>query len=70
LPATIGVWVLSSLISYLTLLSPSGLGIKELSLTLLLGLFLADPFPLLIALAMRLIWTVYDVLFGLGALLL
>jgi hypothetical protein len=70
LPATIGVWVLSSLISYVTLLSPSGLGVKELSLTLLLGLFLADPLPLLIALAMRLVWTLYDVLFGLGALLL
>jgi hypothetical protein len=70
LPATIGVWVLSSLISYLTLLSPSGLGVKELSLTLLLGRFLADPLPLLIALAMRLLWTLYDVLFGLGALLL
>jgi len=70
LPATIGVWVLSSLISYLTLLSPSGLGVKELSLTLLLGIFLADPLPLLVALAMRLIWTLYDVLFGLGALLL
>jgi hypothetical protein len=70
LPATIGVWVLSSLISYVTLLSPSGLGVKELSLTVLLGLFLADPLPLLIALAMRLIWTLYDVLFGLVALLL
>ena len=64
LPATIGVWVLSSLVSHLTLLSPSGLGVKELSLTFLLSLLLPDPLPLLIALGMRVIWTVYDVLVG------
>jgi len=67
LPVTIGVWVLASLISYITLLSPSGLGVKELSLTFLLGIFLPDPLPLLIALATRVIWTVYDVLVGLAA---
>jgi hypothetical protein len=70
LPATIGVWVLSSLISYFTLLSPSGLGVKELSLTFLLGAFLPDPLPLLTALAVRVVWTVYDLLVGLGASLL
>ena len=70
LPATIGVWVLSSLVSYLTLLSPSGLGVKEFSLTVLLGVFLPDPLPLLTAIAMRLVWTIYDVVVGLVALLL
>lgn len=67
LPVTIGVWVLSSLIAYLTLLSPSGLGVKELSLAFLLGMYLPDPLPLLIALAMRLIWTVYDIIVGMVA---
>jgi hypothetical protein len=67
LPVIIGVWVLSSLIAYLTLLSPSGLGVKELSLTLLLGILLPDPLPLLIALAIRVIWTVYDLAIGMIA---
>jgi hypothetical protein len=67
LPATIGVWVLSSLVAYLTMFSPSGLGVKELSLTLLLGLYIAEPLPLLIALAFRLIWTVYDIIIGAAA---
>jgi hypothetical protein len=67
LPATIGVWVLSSLVAYLTMFSPSGLGVKELSLTLLLGLYILEPLPLLIALAFRLIWTVYDIIIGAAA---
>lgn len=67
LPVIIGVWVLSSLVAYFMMLSPSGLGIKEMSLTLLLGLFLPEPLPLLIALAIRLLWTVYDILLGVAA---
>ena len=69
LPLT-GVWILSNLISYLTLFSPSGLGIKETSLAFLLGLSLPDPLPLIIALAIRLLWTVYDVIVGLAVLFL
>lgn len=64
LPVTIGIWVLSSEISYITLLSPSGLGIKELSLTVLLGTLLPDPLPLIIALGIRIIWTIYDLAIG------
>lgn len=67
LPTMIGVWVLASLVAYLTLLSPSGLGVKELSLTLLLSIVLPDPLPLLIALAVRVIWTVYDLAIGMIA---
>jgi hypothetical protein len=70
LPAMVGVWVMSSLASYLTLFSPSGLGVKELSAALLLGTFLPDPLPLLIVLALRLIWTAYDVVIGVAVLLL
>lgn len=67
LARVIGVWVLSSLLAFFTLLSPSGLGVRELSITFLLGLFLPDPLPLLIALAMRVIWTAYDVIAGVVA---
>lgn len=67
LPLIIGVWVLSSLIAYLMSFSPSGLGVKELSLVYLLGIPLPEPFPLLIALAVRLIWTIYDIIIGLVA---
>jgi glycosyltransferase 2 family protein len=69
-PQMVGVWVLSTLFAYLTLFSPSGLGVKEVSLTVLLGLFLQDPLPLLIALGIRLIWTAYDVAVGAVAWLL
>jgi len=64
LAQTVAVFVLSTLVAYLTLVSPSGLGVKEVSITFLLGLFLPDPVPLLTALGMRVIWTVYDVLIG------
>ena len=67
LPVTVGVWVLSSLAAYLMMLSPSGLGVKEMSLTLLLSLLLPEPLPLLVALAIRLIWTIYDILLGVAA---
>jgi hypothetical protein len=70
LPTIIGIWIISNLISYLMLLSPSGLGVKETSLAFLLGFALPDPLPLLIALAIRVIWTVYDLLVGAGVLLL
>jgi hypothetical protein len=70
LPTIIGVWVLSSLIAYLTLLSPSGLGIKELSLVVLLGIILPSPLPILIALGIRIVWTLYDLLIGAAAWLL
>jgi hypothetical protein len=70
LPAIIGIWVLSSEVSYLTLLSPSGLGVKELSLSFLLGIFLPEPLPLLTALGIRIIWTVYDILVGCASLIL
>ncbi|MBN1317886.1 MAG: hypothetical protein JXA42_20545, partial [Anaerolineales bacterium] len=64
LPIVISTWILSSLISYITLFSPSGFGVKELSLTLLLGLFLSEPLPLITALAIRVVWTIYDMLIG------
>jgi len=70
LPVIIGAWVLSSLVSYLTLLSPSGLGVKELSLTLLFGLFTPDPLPLIIALAIRIVWTIYDILISVAVMAL
>jgi hypothetical protein len=64
LPMVLSIWFLSSLATYLTAFSPSGLGVRELSLTLLLGTLFPDPLPLLIALASRLLWTIYDLLFA------
>lgn len=64
IPLAISAMVLSSLIAFVTLLSPSGLGVKEMSLTILLSAFLAEPLPLLVALAIRAVWTVYDVILG------
>lgn len=68
LPYIAGVWVLSTLIAQLTMFSPSGLGIKEMSLTVMLEPVLPPPLPLLVALATRLVLTVYDLLIGALAL--
>ncbi len=68
LPVTLAAWFVSNMVSYAVLLSPGGLGLRELSLTVLLGVSLKDPLPLLIALAMRLTWTAYDLVVGLAAL--
>jgi uncharacterized membrane protein YbhN (UPF0104 family) len=70
LPGIIGVWTLASLVAYLTLLTPSGLGVKELSLTFLLGFYLPEPLPLIVALAIRALWTVYEIIVGLVSLAL
>lgn len=64
LPQITGVWILSSLVAFVTLLTPSGLGVRELSITLLLGTLMPDPLPLLIALATRAIWTACDLVVG------
>jgi ABC-type thiamin/hydroxymethylpyrimidine transport system permease subunit len=68
LPEIIGVWTLASLVSYLTLLTPGGFGVKELSLTFLLGFYLPEPLPLVVALAIRVLWTVYEIVAGLAAM--
>lgn len=65
LPEIIGVWTIASLVSYFTLFTPSGFGIKELSLTFLLGFYLPEPLPLIIALALRILWTMYEIIAGL-----
>ncbi|MDD3827985.1 MAG: hypothetical protein PHY79_18620 [Anaerolineae bacterium] len=70
LPQAVSVFVMSTLVAYLTIISPSGLGVKEVSITFLLGLFLPDPVPLLSALGMRIVWTGYDVIIGIVAWLL
>ncbi|MGC9358559.1 MAG: hypothetical protein ACP5GX_11860 [Anaerolineae bacterium] len=70
IPEIIGVWTLASLVSYFTLLTPSGLGVKELSLTFLLGFYLPEPLPLVVALAARILWTVYEIIAGLVSLVL
>ena len=70
LPEIVGVWTLASLVSYLTLLAPSGFGVKELSLTFLLGFYLPEPLPLIVALATRVLWTAYEIIAGLASLAL
>lgn len=65
LPQIVGVWTLASLVAYITSLTPSGFGVKELSLTYLLGFYLPEPLPLIIALVTRLLWTGYELLFAL-----
>lgn len=70
LPQIVGVWTLASLVAYVTSLTPSGFGVKELSLTYLLGFYLPEPLPLVVALVTRLLWTGYEFLFALLAVII
>jgi len=63
-PQIIGIWTLASLMAYVTALAPSGLGVKELSLTYLLKFYLPEPLPLVVALVTRLLWTGYEIIFA------
>ncbi|HID87235.1 MAG TPA: hypothetical protein EYP55_07625, partial [Anaerolineae bacterium] len=53
LPQVIGVWALSELTTYISLVSPSGLGIREVALSVLLGYYVPVPIAVVVALAVR-----------------
>lgn len=63
-PAIIAAWVLSSLLGLLIMILPSGLGVSELSLTLLLSFYMPTPLAALVAIANRFIYTLFELLFA------
>lgn len=63
-PGTIGAWVLAGLAGLLIMILPSGLGVTELSLTLLLSAYMPPPIALLVALVTRLLLTLFELLFA------
>lgn len=66
LPGIIGVWSLSGVVSMVATFSPSGLGIRELTLSMLLSLFIPAGVAVVVAILARLLLTLYEVLWALA----
>mgnify|MGYP001039387780 CR=1 FL=1 len=64
LPAVVGIWVASGLISTLVRITPVGLGLKELTLSVLLGHLVPTPLAIVIALLMRVGITLFEIIWG------
>lgn len=68
LPGIIGAWTLSGVAASLVFLSPSGLGIRELTLSFLLSHYVPTPLAIVVALGMRVGLTVYEAFWAVVAL--
>lgn len=64
-PAVIGSWVFASLLGILIMILPSGLGVTDLSLTLMLSFYMPTPIAALSALGARLMFTLFELIFAL-----
>jgi len=64
MPRVIGAWSLSGIVSVLTAVLPVGLGLRELTLSLLLAQFLPQGVAVVTAIAARLLLTFYEVLWA------
>jgi|YNPNPStandDraft_1061719.scaffolds.fasta_scaffold23212_3 uncharacterized membrane protein YbhN (UPF0104 family) len=67
LPRVIGVWGLSGVVASLVLFSPAGLGIKELTLSVLLALFMPAGLAVVVALLMRVYLTAAELVWAMVA---
>lgn len=67
LPGVIGAWGLSGVVASLIFLSPTGLGIKEITLSLLLALFIPAGLAVVIAILMRLYLTAAEFAWAIAA---
>jgi hypothetical protein len=70
LPTVIGIWTLSGVLAMLTIVLPSSLGVMELTLTTLLSAIVPTGLAVLVALSVRGLTTVFDLLWGGLAMLL
>lgn len=66
IPALIGVWSLSGVVSFLTSFIPFGLGVTELTITTLLSAYIPMSEALVVALLMRVLLTANEVLWALA----
>jgi uncharacterized membrane protein YbhN (UPF0104 family) len=67
-PGLVGAWALSGVVAFLGNISPGGLGVKEVTLTLLLQSYMPASLAVVIAVLMRLITTLYELIWGAIAL--
>jgi hypothetical protein len=58
------IWAIAGGVSMLMIIAPSGLGVRELSLALLLSPYVPLSFAILVALLIRLTFTLADVIWG------
>lgn len=65
LPAVVGIWVISGLVPTLMLVTPAGLGLKEVTLSLLLGYLIPPPVAVIVALLMRVALILFEIVWGL-----
>jgi len=68
LPEVIGAWTMSGVAASLVFLSPSGLGIRELTLSFLLSHYIPTPLAIVVAVGMRVGLTVYEAFWAVVAL--
>ena len=68
LPEVIGAWTLSGVAASLVFFSPSGLGIRELTLSFLLSHYIPTPLAIVVAVGMRVGLTVYEAFWAVVAL--
>lgn len=69
LPVFIGMFSLSWLLGYITLLAPAGLGVTEMSLTALLSLYIPFSLAAVLAIAFRVALVGTEIMFLLVAFL-
>lgn len=60
----IGIWSLSGTVAMISTFSPSGLGIREITLSLLLSPFIPSGIGVIIALLVRILLTIYEALWA------
>jgi uncharacterized membrane protein YbhN (UPF0104 family) len=70
LPAVIGAWVLSGLVTTIVMASAFGLGVKEVTLTVLLSSVMPSSLAVVVALLMRVGLTLFEMIWGALAFLL
>lgn len=69
-PGIVAVWSLSGAISTVVIFLPVGLGVREATLSLLLLPFIPAPLSVTVALMMRVLITLYEIMWALIALLI
>lgn len=68
MPAVVGIWSLAGSISLAGALTISVIGVREISLTLLLTLLLPAPIALIVAILIRIVWLLGEMLSALLSL--
>jgi hypothetical protein len=68
LPTVVGIWVLSGLITTLVFATSAGLGLKDVTLGVLLGYLMPSPLAVIVALLMRVCPILFATIWGIVAL--